>query len=161
MSLISGGQVMRSLLPSLWGDGPNDSFRAFQQEFERAFGRLGRGAASVFSELRFPALDVTEADDALEVTAELPGVNKEDVDISIVNGMLTIKGEKKAEKEDKQENAYMLERSYGSFSRSIPLPFELGTSEVDASFKDGVLKIRIPRPPEAKQEARKIEIKSS
>ena len=152
---------MRSLLPSLLGEGRNDAFRAFQQEFDRAFGRLGRGAASVFSELRFPALDVTEADDALEVTAELPGVNKEDVDISIVNGMLMIKGEKKSEKEDKQENAYMLERSYGAFSRSIPLPFELGTSDVDASFKDGVLKIRIPRPPEAKQEAKKIEIKDS
>jgi len=152
---------MRSLLPSLWTDRRSDPFRALQQDMERVFGQLGRGAPSVFSELRFPALDVTEADDALEVTAELPGVNKEDVDVSIVSGMLTIKGEKKSEKEDKQENAYMLERSYGSFSRSIPLPFELGTSDVDASFKDGVLKIRIPRPPEAKQEAKKIEIKSS
>jgi HSP20 family protein len=151
---------MRSLLPSLWNDRRNDPFRALQQDMERMFGQFGRGAPS-FSELRFPALDVTEADDALEVTAELPGVNKENVDVSIVNGMLTIKGEKKSEKEDKQENAYVLERSYGSFSRSIPLPFELGSSDVDASFKDGVLKIRIPRPPEAKQETKKIEIKSS
>ncbi len=152
---------MKSLMHSLWGDDRNDPFRALHQEVNRAFSQFGRGMPAVFSELRFPALDVTEGEDALEVTAELPGVSKDDVELSIVNGMLTIKGEKKSEKEDKKENAYVLERSYGSFSRSIPLPFELGSSEVDASFQDGVLKIRIPRPPEARQQPKKIEIKSS
>jgi HSP20 family protein len=150
---------MASLLPSLWGGRGNDPFRALQQEMNRAFGDFGRGVPAAFSELSFPALDVTESDGALEVTAELPGVAKEDVDVSIVNGVLRIKGEKKSEKKEEQESSYLLERSYGSFSRSIPLPFEIGGTDIDASFKDGVLKIRIPRPPEAKQEAKRIEIK--
>ena len=94
---------------------------------------------------------------ALTLSAELPGISREDVQISIENSVLTISGERKFEKDTKEENYHRIERSYGAFSRSFTLPSNVKTDQVAASFKDGVLTIALPKADEAKP--RKIEIK--
>ncbi|GAB7078587.1 Hsp20/alpha crystallin family protein [Megalodesulfovibrio paquesii] len=105
-----------------------------------------------------PALNVRETPEALEVTAELPGVTAADIEVTIDKGVLTIKGEKKFE-EEKQEGAYhRVERSYGSFARSVSLPAPVAEDKVTANFTNGVLTLTLPKAEEAK--ARKIEITS-
>jgi len=105
-----------------------------------------------------PAFDVSETENELIVKAEVPGMNQKDIDINLSNGILTIKGEKKQEKEAKTEQYHTIERHYGSFSRTIQLPSEVEVGKVDATYKDGVLKITLPKSETAK--TRKIEIKS-
>jgi len=104
-----------------------------------------------------PAMDVMEGEDHLEISTELPGLKKADVKITIENGVLTISGEKRFEKEDKQKDFHRMERRFGSFHRSITLPRELDTEKADASFADGVLTIRIPRTEASKP--KQLEIK--
>lgn len=149
---------MRSMLPSFWTNDRKDPMRSLHDEIDLAFGRFGQGMPTAFGEMRFPALDVTDTGDALRISAELAGVGKNDVEISVIDNVISIKGEKKAESEEKQEGAYMLERSYGSFSRSVPLPFAPDPDTVAAGFKDGVLTIEVPKPAEARREARRVEI---
>jgi HSP20 family protein len=105
-----------------------------------------------------PAFDVSETENELIVKAEIPGMDKKDIDIHLTDGLLTIKGEKKHEKEDKTENYHRIERSYGAFSRSMRLPFDVETDKVDATYKDGVLKVTLPKSTSAKQ--KRIEVKS-
>ena len=97
-----------------------------------------------------PAVDVFEKADKFVVKAELPGMKEEDVDISVVGDTLTIKGERKAETEVKDEDYYCCERSYGSFSRSIGLPSTVDAKKIEASFEDGVLEVSLPKAPEVK-----------
>ena len=92
-----------------------------------------------------PSVDVKETDKAIEVTAEIPGMKPEEIDVSLVGDLLTIKGEKKEEKEEKGENYHLLERSYGSFSRSFRLPVEVERGKVEAKHKDGVLHLVLPK----------------
>jgi len=146
------------MLPSFWTGDRNDPMRSLQQEINRAFGRLGQEVPTVFGEMHFPALDVTDTGDSLRISAELAGVGKDDVDISVIDNVISIKGEKKAESENKDEGSYMLERSYGSFSRSVPLPFTPDPDTLAASFRDGVLTVEIPKPDEARRQAKRIEI---
>lgn len=153
---------MRSLFPVRREE--HDPFASLQQDINRLFGQIGRdlmggGLPAVFGERRFPALDMTDKDDLVEITAEIPGVAREDVTVEAASGGLVIRGEKKSEHEEKGENAYMLERSYGSFMRRVPLPFEPDPGRIEAAFKDGVLKIKVPKPEEAKQKPQSIEIK--
>lgn len=136
-----------------------DPFASLQQDINRLFGQMGRDLPAVFGERRFPALDMTDKEDRVEITAELPGVAREDVTVEAANGGLVIRGEKKSEHEEKGENAYVLERGYGSFMRRLPLPFEPDPGRIEASFKDGVLRITVPKPEEAKQQPQTIEIK--
>ena len=105
-----------------------------------------------------PAMDVRENDHHYAVTVELPGVKKEDVHVELDQGLLTIRGEKKSEREEKKEHCRFTERSYGSFSRSFRLPSDADADRLDASFKDGVLSLTIPRTEQAKPRA--IAIKS-
>jgi HSP20 family protein len=107
-----------------------------------------------------PAVNVAETDQEVRVTAELPGMDENDIELSLQNGMLTIKGEKKEEHEDKGTNYYRSERSYGSFRRTISLPQEIDTGKVEANFKKGVLTVVLPKLPEPQSGARKISIKS-
>jgi HSP20 family protein len=102
-----------------------------------------------------------KAKNAIEVTAELPGVDEKDVDVTLANGVLTVRGEKKTERdeEDKDKNWHVVERSYSSFSRAIPLPFDPDPAKVEAKFDKGVLHIHLPKPAEIKQQ--KIEIKKA
>ena len=97
-----------------------------------------------------PALDVFEKEDRYVVKAELPGMKEEDVDVSVIGDTLTIKGERKAESEVKEEDYYCCERSYGSFSRSVALPSNIDAKKIEASYEDGVLEVTLPKAPEVK-----------
>jgi HSP20 family protein len=105
-----------------------------------------------------PRVDVTETDKELRVSAELPGIDEKDIDVTLNKDSLTIKGEKKEEKEDKQKDYYRMERSYGSFSRTIPLPLEVETEKVTATYKKGILKIKIPKSAKALEGKKKIAV---
>jgi HSP20 family protein len=105
-----------------------------------------------------PSIDVAETDEDIVVTAELPGVKQEEVDITIADDVLTLKGEKKEEKEVKEKNYHRIERSYGSFQRSISLPTGTKADEAKASYKDGILCITIPKAEEAKPKQIKIDV---
>lgn len=125
--------------------------------FQEFFGR------SYFPAERFeiewaPAVDVSETEDAIIVKADLPGVKPEDIEINIVDNVLTIRGEKKREAEEKKENFYRVERFYGSFMRAIQLPTEVEVDKVKAQYKDGVLKITLPKKPEEKKKVIKVEV---
>lgn len=106
-----------------------------------------------------PRVDVTEDNENLYVTAEVPGVDKKEVKVSVVGDVLTISGEKKTEQRDEKKNYYRIERSYGSFSRSFTLPAEILVDRISADFKDGVLNITLPKTEEAKVVEKQIEIK--
>ena len=97
-----------------------------------------------------PPVDIRETDDALVLTAELPGLTKEDVQITLENRVLTLAGERKFEKEAKGENYHRIERSYGAFTRSFTLPPNVKTEKVDASFENGVLSVTLPKMEESK-----------
>jgi len=105
-----------------------------------------------------PSMDVAEIDENIVVTAELPGVKQEDVDVSVTNDILTLKGEKKEEKEVKEKNYHRIERSYGSFQRSVRLPAAVQADKAKAVYKDGVLNITIPKVEEAKPKQIKINV---
>ena len=105
-----------------------------------------------------PSMDIfTEGDDVV-VKAELPGMKKEDIDVSLTEDTITISGEKKKEEKIEKEDYYSIERSYGSFKRSFSLPSEVQTEKASAKFKDGVLEIRIPKTEEAKKKEKKVMI---
>lgn len=103
-----------------------------------------------------PAFDISENDKEYTLTAELPGIDAKDLDITISDGILTVKGEKKREKEDKGENYHRIERSYGSFQRSFHIPEKVKTEKVDATFKDGILKLTLEK--DEKSETKKITV---
>jgi len=109
--------------------------------------------------LRAPTLDIYEEKDDVVVKAELPGLTKDDIEISVTNSTLTLKGEKKREEEVKEKDFYRCEREYGSFLRTIDLP-AVKAEGATATFKDGVLKIRLPKAEEAKRKLVKIDVPS-
>ncbi len=108
-----------------------------------------------------PRIDVSESDKEISISADLPGMEPEDIDILLDNNLLTISGEKKAETEEKGKRFYRLERSYGSFYRTIPLPDEVDENKIEANFRRGVLTIRLPKTMEAQKRSKRITIKSS
>jgi HSP20 family protein len=134
-------EKMRREMDRLW-----DSF--FESKPTR---RVGEGEWA-------PSLDISETKGDLVVKAELPGIDPKDIDISLNEGILTIKGEKRQEKEEKEEGYHLVERSYGSFTRSIRLPREIQSEKINASYKNGVLKITLPKTEEAKKKEVKIKV---
>ncbi|HUI44497.1 MAG TPA: Hsp20/alpha crystallin family protein [Nitrospirota bacterium] len=138
-------------------------FAMMQREMNRLFDSFsqnwGLGAFPEFTGSFMPRLDLTEDAKAFTVTAELPGMTDKDIDLSIAGDTLTIRGEKKEEKEDKNKNYYYSERSYGSFLRSIPLPRQVETDKVSASFKKGVLTVTLPKTAAAVAATKKISVK--
>jgi HSP20 family protein len=136
-----------------------DPFRALRNEVERLFEsfdwRQGLSGADLM-----PRIDVCETDGEIDIDAELPGLTEKDIDVTLSGDTLIIRGEKKAEREEKKKNYHVSERSYGSFSRSIPLPFEADANKVSAKFDKGVLHIAIPKPPEAASKSAKIPVKT-
>ena len=96
-----------------------------------------------------PAVDVAEKDDGYEITAELPGMGAENVEVTFADGVLTIKGEKKDEKEEKRKDYYVSERRFGSFERSFRLPDGIDADKIAASVKDGVLSVSVPKTADA------------
>ena len=131
--------------------------RLFGQAFGDYLTPATVGSEDVSTRRWAPAVDIRETDEALSLVAELPGLKREDVTITLENSVLTISGERKFEKDTKEENYHRIERSYGSFARSFTLPNNVKPEQVQATFKDGVLTITLPKVEEAKP--RKIEIK--
>jgi len=135
-----------------------DMNRVFDDFWSRFGQSPGRSNGSVGA--LGPSTDISETDTQIEVSVELPGVDEKDVDIALAGDMLTIRGEKKAEKEDKKEGYYFAERSYGSFSRAVPLPPGVDIDKASAVFKKGVLTVTVPKTPEAQAKVKKIEVKA-
>ena len=131
-------------------------FDTFFQDFPSMPGLL-QGKERGF----MPRVNVIEKEKEIRIEAELPGIEEKDLEINIDNGMLTISGEKKSEKEDRKDNYYMMERSYGAFRRQLPLPAETDRDHVKAEFKNGVLSITVPKTEEAKSKVKKIPINAA
>jgi HSP20 family protein len=132
--------------------------REMDRLWEDFFGP-GRRALEPLEQVWAPAVDVSETGDKVTIKAEVPGIDVKDIEISMVGDLLTIKGEKKAEREEKGESYHLVERSYGSFSRSIRLPAAVDQERIEATYKDGVLTIACPKKEEVKPKA--IEIKTT
>jgi HSP20 family protein len=150
-----------------------DVWRSFRGEMERLFDRFGFPslrrmfdieplwrAASTFS-LSAPPIDMSEDEKAYKITAELPGLDAKDVDVSVSGDRLILKGEKRQEREEKNKNYYFSERAYGSFQRAFELPASVDRDKVAADFSKGVLTITLPKTAEAQKQAKRIEVKST
>jgi HSP20 family protein len=137
---------------------PFFGFRGFRGDLDRVFtdfiGDNTEERLGVFN----PAVDLVDTGESLQVKVELPGVKKEDVQITLKDDVLTIKGEKKVEREEKDENRYYVERSYGSFSRTLTLPTPVKTDEIKAGFEGGILEITLPKDEKVKAREIKVEV---
>ncbi len=155
--------MAKHFLPEVFGrSSGNDMFSSLQREIDNVFKDFGRGLPAwggLGGDTMPLKLNVAETDKAVEVTAEIPGVEAKDINVQLKDGVLTIKGEKKFEKDEKQKDYRMIERSYGIFERSFTVPTEVMADKVDASFDKGVLKILLPKAPEAQAKVQKIEVK--
>ncbi len=107
-----------------------------------------------------PQVDVADAGKEIKVSVELPGLDDKDIEVSLTKETLTIKGEKREEKEEKGKDYYRSERSFGSFTRTIPLPFEIDAEKAEASFKKGVLTVSLPKTKRVISETKKVAIKA-
>jgi HSP20 family protein len=154
--------MAKHFLPDLFGrSSGNDVFSNLHREIDRVFSDFGRGFPAV-TDFKAPAalkVNVSETDTAVEVSAEIPGVDAKDIDVQLKEGVLTIKGEKKEEKDEKKKDYHLVERSYGMFERSFTLPAEVDGSKVEAAFDKGVLKVTLPKLPAAQAKVQKIEVK--
>jgi len=130
----------------------DDFWSRFDRPFSGSNGFLTAGA---------PRTDVSETDEEVEIAVELPGLDEKDIEVNLTDDVLTIRGEKKEEREEKKRGYYMSERSYGAFHRMIPLPPGVDTDKADANFRHGVLTIRLPRTLESKAKVKRIEVKGN
>jgi HSP20 family protein len=153
---------LKSLIParrdkaSLVDAGP---FNSLHREIDRLFEDFARGLPSFGKFELMPSMDVSETEKEIEVTAELPGLQEKDVEINYADGLLTIRGEKQAEKEEKNKTRHLIERSYGSFSRTLELPAGVDPNKIKASINNGVLKVAVEKP--AAKDVKKIEVKAA
>jgi HSP20 family protein len=153
---------LKSLIPIGRDRSVASPFMSLQREIDRLFEDFSRGfptTAGNGATALMPSMDVTETDKEIEITAELPGLEEKDVQINIADNILTIRGEKKAEKEQKDKNYRLVERSYGSFERTLELPEGVNADAIKANISKGVLKVTVPKP--APTQAKKIEVKSA
>jgi HSP20 family protein len=153
-------------------------FRGMEQmrrQIDRMFDDFGNGLWSVpaksFYETeaawrrdpgweKMPAVDVVEKEKSYEISAELPGMSDKDIEVTVANGILLIKGEKKEEKEEKKKDYYLSERYYGSFSRRFQIPEDADASKIEAKFEKGVLAVTLPKTAAAQKPEQKISIKA-
>jgi HSP20 family protein len=164
--MMEGTMDFRSMIP--FGGGPlsrqrgaSDPFANFRREFDKLVeDTLGKGPLTAWpgGEGVDLKLDVSETDKEVKVTAELPGVDPKEVELTLEGDVLTIKGEKKVEDERKDDQHHVVERAYGRFARSMRLPFAAGESDVRAAFDKGVLTVTVPKPREVVEQTRRIEI---
>jgi len=148
-------------LPSLWSKaGAGDPFREMRREMEDFMGAFGRRLPTLDVGAEAPAINIAETTEAVEVTAELPGVDQKDIKVSVDGNRLVIAGEKKAESDRKDKNWHVMERSYGSFHRAIALPFEPKDDAVQAHFDKGVLHVAVKKPPALQPKTKTIEVKA-
>jgi HSP20 family protein len=151
-----------------------DPWQNFRSEFDRLFDRFtGFGLPSMrrmfdlpsvpdtaFG-INVPAVDVTEDDKAYKIAAELPGLDEKDIEVAVTGDVLSLKGEKRQEKEEKQKNWYVSERSYGAFQRAFTLPDGVDRDKITAAFAKGVLTVTLPKRPEAQKQPQKIDVKAA
>jgi HSP20 family protein len=154
---------IKDIAPWRWGreEDPFVSLKKMNklfEDFSRGFELepFGKKTGAAFE----PKVNVSESEREIKVSAELPGLDDKDIDVSLSENELTIKGEKKEGKEEKKENYYHMERSYGAFSRTLPLPCKVESDKVQAQFSKGVLTITLPKSAEAIKETKKIEVKT-
>lgn len=154
----------KSLMPFGRRDVAEDPFTAMRREMDRMFEEMTKSFSLVRPAFGMgvmaPRVDMRETDTAVEIQAELPGVTEQDIEVQLADGILTLKGEKKQEREEKEKGYYLMERSYGSFLRQIPIPVEVEEDKVEAKFDKGVLSVVLPKKPEAQTKTKKIEIKA-
>jgi HSP20 family protein len=163
--------VKKSSVPT---ESPPNRWKSFRTEIDNLFERFddvfqfpsiprlfkSEPSVQTFFEFNAPAVDVVEDDSAYKITAELPGLSEKDIEVSLAGNTLVLKGEKQQEREEKDKNYHISERSYGSFQRLFRLPEGVDSDKVDANFAKGVLTITLPKTAEAKQQQRKIAIKT-
>lgn len=159
----------RTAVPDVW--------QSFRTEMDRLFDRFGGGGLPSLRRMfdfepswrleptgfgiTVPAVDVTEDEKAYKISAELPGMSEKDIEVAISGDMLTLKGEKRQEREEKEKNRYLSERSYGAFQRAFTLPDGVERDKISAEFSKGVLTLTLPKTPEAQKQQKKIEVKAS
>ena len=165
--------TIKDLVPWKWGEEKQvpvkrveseNTLTTLHNDIDRLFDDFFRGFdlapfGESFSNFS-PSIDVKETDHNYQVTAELPGLDENDIEVTLDHNSLTISGEKKHETEDKGQNYYRMERSYGSFQRSISLPPGIKSDQIDASFNKGILTITLPKTAEAQKHVKHIPVKS-
>jgi len=149
-----------------------EPWQSFRSEMDRLFDRVTKGfgppmfdrffdTERALPALSLPAVDISEDDKAYTIAAELPGLEEKDVEVTTMGDTLILKGEKRQEKQQKDKNYYLSERSYGAFQRSFALPDSVDQNKIAASFAKGVLTVTLPKTAEARDQQRKIEVKTS
>jgi len=163
---------IRDLIPWNWGKRQvpvrreqSQPLQSLQNDINRAFDSFWRGfdlpwpsTSSAWS-ISMPSVDASESDKEIEVTAELPGIDEKDIDISLAEGVLTIRGEKKSEVEKKEKDYYLQERTFGSIERVVPLPDTIDLDSANATFKNGVLTVKLAKKPEAAAATKRITVR--
>ena len=163
---------IRDLIPWNWGKRQvpvrreqSQPLQSLQNDINRAFDSFWRGfdlpwpsTSSAWS-ISMPSVDVSESDKEIEVTAELPGIDEKDIDISLAEGVLTIRGEKKSEVEKNEKDYYLQERTFGSIERVVPLPDTIDLDSANATFKNGVLTVKLAKKPEAAAATKRITVR--
>ena len=157
----NGNQV-----PSLLRDDDRDPFLSLHREVNRLFDDVFRGFGSGLPSLGnsatfgsgWPSVEISNTDKEIKVTAEVPGLEEKDIEVLLNDGVLTLKGEKRSESEDKDRQ--VSERYYGRFERRIPLGVEVKEDQVDATFRNGVLSVTLPKTDKAQSQVKRIAIKS-
>lgn len=164
--LIPWGRNNGNQVPSLLRDDDRDPFLSLHREvnrlFDDAFRRFGSGLPAFGNGFGFsggwPSVEISDTDKQITVTAEVPGLEEKDIEVLLNDGVLTLKGEKHSENEDKDRR--FSERYYGRFERRIPLGAEIKEDQIDARFKNGVLTVVLPKTEEAQSQVKRIAIKS-
>ena len=163
--LIPWGRNNSDQLPSLFRDDDRDPFLSLHREVNRLFDDVFRGFDSRMPALArlssfggggWPNMEVSDGEKEIRVTAEVPGLEEKDVEVLLEDGMLTLKGEKRSETEDKDRQ--FSERFYGRFERRVPLGYEVEDDKVSAEFKNGVLTVTLPKTEKAQSKAKRIAI---
>ncbi|MGR8965027.1 Hsp20/alpha crystallin family protein (plasmid) [Rhizobium leguminosarum] len=164
--LIPWGRNNGNQVPSLLRDDDRDPFLSLHREVNRLFDDVFRGFSSGLPSFGnavtfgggWPSVEVSDTEKEIKVTAEVPGLDEKDIEVLLNDGVLTLKGEKRSESEDK--NRQFSERYYGRFERRIPLGVELKEDQVDATFRNGVLTVTLPKTEKAQSQVKRIAIKS-
>lgn len=153
---------MANQLPTLWNENDWPTLRELRTSMHHLLPTLVGDFPLVErrqSNMKFmPRLNIAETDEAIEVTAELPGLTSKDVDVSLDGNTLTIQGKREASTEEKHKDYHVMESRYGSFYRTMQLPFETDPAKVKAACKDGVLTVTVPKPAESKRKAQHIAV---
>jgi HSP20 family protein len=156
--LIPWGRNYDNQVPSLLRDDDRDPLLSLHRGVNRLFDDVFRGFGSPSVGAGWPSVEISDTDKEIKVTAEMPGLEEKDIDVLLNDGVLTLKGEKRSEREDNERQ--FSERFYGRFERRIPLGVDVKEDQVDASFKNGVLSVTLPKTDKAQSQVKRIAIRS-